>query len=146
MSASKKKPDWSLEGWVHWGGNFPEDFPKPHIWYFPHPEGKKRKVKWLTSSFLDYSYAIGAKHYYGTLTEEENYIWSFKEGAWCRPWHNPGGKSFTKRFLKEHRVKEWLKKTFKKEFDPEKYELVNEYEDLYDDVETENFWPKEKKR
>ena len=144
MTSKKKKPDWNTEGWNIWGGDFPEDFPKPHVWYFPHPEGKKRKVEWLITSFRDYSYDIGAKHYYGHLKEEENYIWSYKEGAWCRPWHNPGGKVFMKQFLKEDGVKKWIERTFKKEFDSEKYELVSEYKELYGEEELNRFRPTRK--
>ncbi len=129
MAKNKKKPDWNTHCGL-WGNKFPKDFPKPHIWYFPHPEGKKRQVKWWIESFRDYSYDIGAKHYYAHLNEEENTIWSVKDGTWCRPWGNRGVKCFMKRSISKEVVERWIKKTFKEEFDSKTHVLVSEFDYL----------------
>ncbi len=135
----KKNINWELD-YVTWGDDFPKDFRKPYIFFFPHPKGRKRKVKWYVDKF-----PYVGMHYWAHLKEEDNYIWHKKR--WYKPWGMPQGEYFLKQFMEEGPALKWVEEIFKKEFNVKTHELECESLDPLDDHdEKEGLWPKRKKR
>ena len=99
-------------------GGYVEEVEKPYRTLWPNTT-KLRAVHISITSWVGTS-AIGAKHYYVCVEEEDNYI--FCDGTWTVFWDHPEelrGLKFGEReaFTEEADARSWARRIYKKHFD-----------------------------
>ena len=121
----------------YFGGNL-ADLSKPHIRMFGPHSPLKRKVSIKVLSWV--GIGIGAKHVYVRLELEDNSIWNSKEGRWQKCWddHNSDPDlshiELETEFILEDgydkKITNWVRKTVKRYFPLDKYEIIERYESV----------------
>lgn len=105
---------------------------EPFIRYFDPWADQLRKVKLKVNTWVGTS-AIGAKHVYASLEPEDDYVWNWKEAAWCKPWDMAKELELATPRMSwlylskfEPKLTRWVKSTVKKYFPPDKFYLVDD--------------------
>ena len=108
------------------GGRLKE-IPKPYKYRYPSND-ELREVRVTVNSFTEIG-SIGAKHWYVTIKEDDNYIWNIQENCWQQPWdlleiHK--GRKFEDKttFINKPDAMSWARRIVNEHFSGVQYKVV----------------------